>query len=190
MEPTGMVLVLAADMVRRLHHASWVRRTRPQQKIQVYTRPRAWTFSTWAALAIMWHLATEGIPIGTAGEIARDLHILLVRQAFPWRRPKGGLPVAPAVQGLSLAATLQQLPDKMARPFLQTGRVLAAPPGSGWKWEAEEAQPLPDPWVPRFGPCQRLPWPMPPRPSTGLSHCPNHLTPCSAACRRERPGFD
>ena len=54
----------------------------------------------------------------------------------------------PAVEGLSLAATLQRQPDKITRPFLQTGTVPAAPPGSRWKWDAEEAQPLPDPWVP------------------------------------------
>ena len=36
-EHTGMVLVLAADMVRRVLHTSCVRRARPQLTIQVYT---------------------------------------------------------------------------------------------------------------------------------------------------------
>ena len=45
-EPSGMVLVLAADMVRGVLHASRVRRARPQWTIQVYTPPRAWPFST------------------------------------------------------------------------------------------------------------------------------------------------
>ena len=36
-EPSGMVLVLAADMVRGVLHASRVRRARPQWTIQVYT---------------------------------------------------------------------------------------------------------------------------------------------------------
>ena len=38
-EPSGMVLVLAADMVRGVLHASRVRRARPQWTIQVYTPP-------------------------------------------------------------------------------------------------------------------------------------------------------
>ena len=147
MEPTGIVLVPAADMVHGVLHASRARRTRPQWNIQVYTPPRAWRFSTWAVLAIMWHLAPEGTPSGTAEEIARDLHTWPVDQDFPWRRGQGGLPVAPAVEGLSLAATLQRHPEE-ARRFLQTGTVPAATPGSEWKWDAEEAQPLPDPWVP------------------------------------------
>ena len=58
--------------------------------------------------------------------------------------------MAPGVEGLSLAATLQRHPNKMACAFLQTGTVPATPPGSGWKWDAEEAQPLPDPWIHPF----------------------------------------
>ena len=131
-EPPGMVLVLAADMVRGVLDASRVRRARPQWTIQVYTPPRAWPFSTWAVLAVMWHLAPEDAPTGTAEEIARDLHTWPAGQDYPLRRPRGGLPVAPAAEGLSLAATLQQHPDKRARHFLQTGMVLAAPPDSDW----------------------------------------------------------
>ena len=56
--------------------------------------------------------------------------------------------MAPAVEGLSLVSTLQRHPEEMARPFLQIGMVPAVPPGSGWKSDAEEPQPLPDPWVP------------------------------------------
>ena len=52
-EPSDMVLVLAADMVRGVLQASPVRRARPQWTIQVYTPPRAWPFSTWAVLAVM-----------------------------------------------------------------------------------------------------------------------------------------
>ena len=51
-------------------------------------------------------------------------------QDYPPRRPRGGLPMAPAAEGLSLAATLQRHPDKRARHFLQTGTVPAAPPDS------------------------------------------------------------
>ena len=54
------------------------------------------------------------------------------------------------MEGFSLAPTLQRHADKRARPFLQTGTVPAAPPDSGWKWDAEEAQPLPDPCIPPF----------------------------------------
>ena len=147
-EPSGMVLVLAADMVRGVLHASRVRRARPQLTIKVYSPPRAWPFSTWAVLAVMWHLAPENAPTGTAKEIARDLHTWPAGQDYPWRRPRGGLPVAPAAEGLSLAATLQRHPDKRARHILQTGTVSTAPRDSEWRWDAGEAQPLPGSWVP------------------------------------------
>ena len=146
-DPSGMVLVLAADMARGVLHVSRVRRACPQWTIQVYTPPRAWPFSTWAVLAVMWHLAPEDAPTGTAEDIARDLHTWPADQEYPWRRPRGGLPVAPAAEGLSLAATLQRRPDKYARHFLQTGTVPAAPPDSEWRWDAGVAQPLPGPWT-------------------------------------------
>ena len=97
--PTGMVLVVAAGMVRGVLHASRVRRARPQWTIQVYTPPRAWPFSTWAVLAVLWHLAPEDTPTGTAKEIARDLHAWLADQDFPWCRLQGGPPVAPPAEG-------------------------------------------------------------------------------------------
>ena len=102
-EPSGTVLVLAADMVRGVLHASRVRRARPQWTIQVYTPPRAWPFSTWAVLAVMWHLAPEDAPRGTAEKLARDLHTWPAGQDYPWRRPRGGLRVVPAAEGLSFA---------------------------------------------------------------------------------------
>ena len=46
MDPTGMVLDLAADMVRGVLHAFRLRRAGPQWIIQVYTTVRAWPFST------------------------------------------------------------------------------------------------------------------------------------------------
>ena len=55
--------------------------------------------------------------------------------------------MAPAAEGLRLAATLQRHPDKRARHFLQTGTVLAAPPDSDRRPDAGGAQPLPEPWV-------------------------------------------
>ena len=139
LEPTGMVLLLAADMVRGVLHASQVRRARPHWTIRVYTPPRAWLFSTWAVLAVMWHLTLKGTPTGTAEEIALDLHAWPANQDLPWRRPQGGFPVAPAAEGFSLAATLWRHPNKRACPFLQTGTVPAAPPDSGWRWDAGEA---------------------------------------------------
>ena len=145
-EPSGTVLVLAADMVRGVLHASRVRRARPQWTMQVYTPPRAWSFSTWAVLAVMWHLAPEDAPTGTAEGIAEDVHSWPTDQDFPWRRPWGGLPVAPAADGFSLAATLQRHPDKRAGHFLQTGTVPAAPPDPEWRRDAGGAQPLPGPW--------------------------------------------
>ena len=55
--------------------------------------------------------------------------------------------MAPAAEGLSLAATLQRLPDKKARHFLQTGTVPATPPDSELRWDAGVAQPLPGLWT-------------------------------------------
>ena len=100
-----------------------------------------------SVLAVMWHLAPEDTPTGTAEEIARDLHTWPAGQDYPWRRPRGGLPVATAAEGLSLAATLQRHPDKRATHFLPTGTIPAAPPDSEWRWDAGEAQLLPAPWV-------------------------------------------
>ena len=99
----------------------------------MYTPPRAWPFSEWAVRAVMWHLAPEIAPTGTAEEIARDLHTWPAGQDYPGPGPRGGLRVAPAAEGLSLAATLQRHPDKRARHFLQTGTVRAAPPDSEWR---------------------------------------------------------
>ena len=98
----------------------------------MYTPPQAWPFSTWAVLAVMWHLAPEDAPTGTADDIARDLHTWPADQNCPGGRPRGSLPVASAAEGLSLAATLQRHPDKQARHFLQTGTVPATPPDSEW----------------------------------------------------------
>ena len=92
----------------------------------------------------MWHLAPEDGPTGTAEEIAQDLHAWPTDQVFPWRRPWGGLPVAPAAEGFSLAAALQRHPNQRAHHFLQTGTVPAAQPDSEWRWDARGAQPLPD----------------------------------------------
>ena len=86
-EPSGMVLVLAADMVRGVLHASRVRQAHPQLTIQVYTPPRAWPICTWAVLAVMWHLAPEDAPTGTAEEIARDLHTWPAGQEDPGAGP-------------------------------------------------------------------------------------------------------
>ena len=113
----------------------------------MYTPPRAWPLSTWAVLGVMWHLAPEDAPTGIAHEIAQDLHAWPADQDFPWRRPQGGIPVEPAAEGFSLAATLQRHPDRRACHFLQTGAVPRAPPDSEWRWDAGGAQPLPDPWI-------------------------------------------
>ena len=190
-EPSGMVLVLAADMVEGVLHASRVRRACPQWTIQVYTPPRAWPFSTWAVLAVMWHLAPEDAPTGTAEDIARGLHAWPANQDYPWRRPRGGLLVAPAAEGLSLAATLQRHPDKQARHFLQTGTVPDTPrqtlSGDGTQgWRNRCRAPGPS----RCGTCPWAPWPTPPKPSRGLSRSRSSPAwPCSAACRRGPPRY-
>ena len=189
-EPSGMVLVLAADMVHRVLHASRVQRARPQWTIQVYTPQRAWPFSTPAVLAVMWHLAPEDARRGTAEEIARDVHTSPADQDYPWRRPRGGLPVAPVAEGLSLTATLERHPDKRARHFLQTGTVPAArqtPSGDGTQGRRNHC---PAPGSSRCGICPWAPWPTPLKPPRGLSCSRSSpVWPCSAACRRGRPGY-
>ena len=82
---------------------------------------------------------------GTGGR--PHIHAWPADQYFPWRGPQGGLPVAPAAKGFSLAATLQRHPDNRARHFLQTGVVPAATPDSEWRWDTGGGQPLPDPWI-------------------------------------------
>ena len=69
------------------------------------------------------------------------------RPGFPLAQAPGRLPSGARAEGFSLAATLQRHPDKRARHFLQTGTAPAAPPESGWRWDAGGAQLLPDPWV-------------------------------------------
>ena len=90
---------------------------------------------------------TGGRPHRNHGANRPGLHTCPAGQDFPWRRPQGGLPVAPAAEGISLAATLQRHPEKRARHFLQTGTVPAAPPDSEWRWDAGGVQPLPGPLV-------------------------------------------
>ena len=138
----------------------------------------------------MWHLAPEGTPTGNAEEIARDLHTWPVDQDFPWRRRQGGLPVAPAVEGFSLAATLERQPGKRNAPFC--GLARSRPPrraqgGSGTQSRHNRCRTS---GSPNFGTCPRAPWPTPTRPSRGPSRRPSPPTPpCSAVSRRERPGF-
>ena len=55
--------------------------------------------------------------------------------------------MAPAGEGLSLGATLQRHPDKMACPFLQTG--VFPPPPLDCNLEEKGAEPLLDSWVPQ-----------------------------------------
>ena len=187
--PTRMVLVLAADMVRVVLHTSWVRRARPQWTIPVYSPPRACQFFPWAVLAIMWHLAAEGTQRDNTEDIAWALHTWPVDGDFPWHSPRGDLPVAPAVEGLSLTATAQRHSNKMVRPFLQTGTVW--PPRQDWGGNGTQRRHnrCQTPGPPHFGTCPWAPWPMPPKPSKGHSQCPSRPVLCSAACRWECPGL-
>ena len=189
-EHSEMVLVLAADMVRGVLHASRVRRARPQWTIQVYTPPRACPFSTWAVLAVMWHLAPEDAPTGTAEEIARVLHTWPADQDYPWCRPWGGLPLAPTAEGLSLAATLQRHQTRghatscrraRSRPPRQT------PSGDGTQGRRNRCR---APGSSRCAICPWAPWPTPLKPSRGLSRSRSSPAwPCSVACRQGRPGY-
>ena len=71
MEPSGTVLLLAADMVRGVLRASRLWRASLQWTKQVYTPPQAWPFYTWAILAIMWHLLPEDTPVADTEDITR-----------------------------------------------------------------------------------------------------------------------
>ena len=113
----------------------------------MYTPPQAWPFSTWAVLAFMWHLAPEGTLKGTAEEISGTSTPGRPTTTSPgadpkvasWWRPRGRISAS--------RQPTQQHPDKGTRPFLQTGTVPGAPSDSGWRWDAGEAQSLPDPWI-------------------------------------------
>ena len=185
-----MVLLLAGDMVRRVLHASRVRGAHPQWTIKVYTPPRAWPFSTWAVLAVMWHLASGGTPTGTAEEIVRDLHAWPADQDFRWHRPHGGHPVAPAAEGFSLAGTLQRHPTRgRATSCRQAGFRPPCPTqaGGGTRGRHRGCR---TPGSSRSRTCPQKPWPMPPKLSRELSHRPNPPAwPCSAAYRRGQPGY-
>ena len=139
----------------------------------MYGPPRALRFSTWAVLAVMWHLAPEGTSTGTAEEIARDLHAWLADQDSPWRRSQGSLLVAPAAEGLSLAAPLQQHPDKSARLFLQTGMLPAALLDSEWRGTRGRHTRCRKARSSHCGTCPQTPWSMPPKHSKGPSRRPN-----------------
>ena len=120
-DPSGMVLVLAADMVRGVLHASSVRRACPQWTIQVYTPPRAWPFSTWAVLAVMWHLAPEDAPTGTAEDIVRELHTWPADQEYPWRRPQGRPPGGTSGRGAQPRGNPPTAPRQVCTPLPADG---------------------------------------------------------------------
>ena len=81
-EPTGIVLVLAVDLVPGVLHESCWQRALLQWAIEVYNPPRAWPLSTWAVFAIIWHLAPQGSPTDNTEDIAQDLHTWPVDQDF------------------------------------------------------------------------------------------------------------
>ena len=81
--------------------------------------------------------------------------------------------------------TRQRHPDKTARPFLQTGALPAAPPGSGWNREAEEAQLLPDHWV---APLWYLPRGIVAHPTKAVGP-PQPLEPLLRSLQAERAAF-
>ena len=146
-EPMGMVLVLAADMVQGGLPASRVRRARPQWTIQVYTPPRAWPFSTWAVLPVMQHLAPQDAPqaprkkspeTSTPGRPTRISPGADPRAASQWRLgPRGSASRQPSSSTLTRgrATSYRQAPS---RPPHRT------PHGGGTRGGAEL---LPDPLI-------------------------------------------
>ena len=181
-ELTGMVPVMAADMVRGVLHASRVRSAHPQGTFQLYTPPRALLFSTSAVLAIMWHLAREDTPKGTAKEIASEFHAWRATRTSPavdpkavsqWRprrkvQPRGNPPATPRQKGAPLPA------DRSGRPTRLRMEV-------GHRRGTTAAAPLDSPTLVPAQATQAV---------KGLSnlHGPP-APPCSAACRRGGPGF-
>ena len=131
-EPSGTVLVLAADMVRGVLHASRVLRARPQWTIQVYT-PHGRGPS----------------PLGRCSPSCGTWHRGTPPQTPRRKSPGTSTPGRPTrfSPGAGPGAASQWRPGKRARHFLQTGTVPAAPPDSGWRWDAGGAQQLPDPGV-------------------------------------------
>ena len=189
-DPSGMVLVLAADMVRGALHASRVRRACPQWTIQVYTPPRAWPFSTWAVLAVMWHLAPEDAPTGTAEDIARDSTPGRPTRNTPgagpgaasrWHQRRRGSASRQPSNGTPTSWHATSCRRARSRPPRQT------PSGDGTQgWRNRCRAPGPS----RCGTCPWAPWRTPPRPSRGLSRSRSSPAwPCSAACRRGPPGY-
>ena len=115
-------------------------------------------------------------PAANTEDIPRDLHAWQDGQGYPWCRPGGNILVAPAVEALSLTATLQRHPDKNGAPLPAQRRGPACPARMH-----NRCQTL---GFPHFGTCPRAPWPMQPKPSKGLSHRPSCPVPESAAYRR------
>ena len=168
-EPSGMVLVLAADMVRGVLHASRVRRVRPQWTIQVYTPPRAWPFSTLAVLAVMWHLAPEDAPTGIGEEIARDPHTGRPTgishgagpgAAFEWRPRRGDSASRQPSSGTPTRGLATSYRRTQSRPPRQT------PSGDGTQGGRNHYQ---TPGSSRCGTHPWAHWPMLPKPSRGPS---------------------
>ena len=57
--------------------------------------------------------------------------------------------MVPAAEGFSVPQNPPATPQQnWACPFLQTGMVPPALPDRGWNWDPEEAQPLPERWIP------------------------------------------
>ena len=174
-ESSGMVRVLAADMVRGLLHASRVQRARPQWFIQVYT--------PLAGVALL-HIggARRHVAPGAGGRPHRHRGgnrprppYLADRPGFPMAQapgrpssgahsrgiqPRGNHPAAPRQDGAPLP-TDGHGPGRPARLRVAMGR--------------RRAQPLPDPGSSCCGTHPLAPWPMPPKPSRGAS--PNHSSP-------------
>ena len=168
-EPSGMVLVLAADMVRGVLHASRVRRACPQWTIQVYTPPRAWPFSTWAVLAVMWHLAPEDAPTGTAEDIFGTSTPGRPTRITPGAGPGAASQWHPRQRGSASRQPSNGTPTR--RHATSCRRARSRPPrqtpsGDGTQgWRNRCRAPGPS----RCGICPWAPWPTPPRPSRGLS---------------------
>ena len=177
-------------MVRGVLHASRVRRARPQWTIQVYTpdgrgpSPRGRCSPSCGT----WHRRTppqeprRKFPgTSTPGRPARITRSAGPGAAPQWHPRQRGSASRQPFNGTPTRGHATSCRRARSRPPRQT------PSGDGTQGRRNRCR---APGSSRCGICPWAPWPMTLKPSRGLSRCRSSPAwPCSAACRRGRPGY-
>ena len=148
-EPSGMVLVLAADMVQGVLHASRVRRARTVDHPGVHP-------PTGVALLHVG-VARRHVAPGTGGRPHRDRggnrpgppH-LAGRPGLPLAQAPGRPPSGTRGRGAQPRGNPPTAPRQEGTPLPADGHGPGGPARLEWRWDAGEAQPLPGPWVLRL----------------------------------------